>query len=425
MAAQRTSARSANRHVVKSNRNFRLLFFGDALSQFGFQITLLALPLIGLVSLQASVFQVGLLTACVTFPLLVFGLLAGALVDRSRRRTVMICCDLLRALGLASVAAAWALDVLTMAQLYAVALLIGTASVFSDVAHTSYLPRLVPRERIIEGNAALKTMHSVAGTAGPSAGGVLVQVLSAPFALLASVIGYLWSAACLRFIDVREKRPSRAERMPLIGDIRAGLRFLLGHRLLRRIMMCSAGMNFFTSVNSVVLITFLVRELNVAPSTMGVMLSATGVGGVVGGLAAPRLIRALGEGPVLCGAAVLSSVPVLLMPLTGADWRLVLLGTVLLTTAFGGVIYNITVLSFRQATTPDELLGRINASARVLIAGVMPLGNLLGGALGQALGAGNTMWISGTGAALSSLWILLSPIRHLRKLEPNMAQAAP
>ncbi|WP_436498576.1 MFS transporter [Actinokineospora sp. HUAS TT18] len=405
-----------DRHLVVSNRDYRQLFLGDALSQFGSQVVLLALPLTGLIALGASTFEVGLLAACSTFPLLVVGLLAGAWVDRMRRGAVMIFCDLSRAMLLSSVPAAWALDVLTMGQLYVVALLVGTSSVFFDVAYTSYLPQLVPKARLVEGNAALQTMHGVSSTAGPSLGGGLIQLVTAPFALFAAAFGYLWSAICVVLMDNREPRAARAVKGTLISEIGEGIRFLLGHRLLRVIMGCSASLNLFASVSGVTLIILLARDLSVPPSTMGLLFSAAGVGGVIGGLLVAKLTRRLGQGPVLCAAAGTLGIPVLLMPLVQRDWRLALLAAVLFTTAFGGIIYNVTVLSFRQASTPTHLLGRVNASARVLIAGTMPLGNLIGGALADAIGARNTLWIAGAGAATSFLWIYLSPIRTLREL---------
>lgn len=382
---------------------------------------MLALPLVALVALHASTLAVGLLAACGRFPLLIVGFFAGAWVDRLRYRNVMVACDLLRAALIASIPLAWWAQGLTMAHMYAVALLVGVLTVFFDVADNSFAPHLVRRDRLVEGNAVLQTIASVAQTAGPGLAGGVAAAASAPFALVAGAVGYLWSALWITSIGFRQIQGRRDPGARLLAEIREGLRFLLGHRPLRAVITCSATLNFCGSISSVALIAFMARDLALPPTTIGALLTCTGVGGLVGGVLVAQATRRLGQGRTAWVSASLVGLPVLLMPTVEADWRLVVLGAALFTTALGGLVYNVTVLSFRQSTTPPELLGRVNASARVLIVGMMPVGSLVGGALSDLLGRRSALWIAGAGAALSFLWIYLSPVRQLHEYAPVVA----
>jgi MFS family permease len=397
------------------------------LSQVGSQVGLLVLPLVALTTLHASALAVGLLAACGTLPLLVIGLLAGAWVDRLRCRDVMIVCDVLRAILIAIVPLAWRADCLGMWQLYAVSLCVGSATVFFDVADNTLCPMLVGRSRLVDANAVLQTITSIANIAGPGLAGVVVSTASAPSALFVSMTGYLSSAALIIAVRFRQVKPPRLGRRPrLVTDIKSGVRFLLGHRLVRVVVACSASLNFFGSISSVALITFMARQLGLSASAMGLLLTCSGIGGLVGGYLVAGVTRALGQGRTACWAAALTGLPVLLIPLVQDDGRLAMLGVALFAMALGGVMYNVTVLSFRQASTPPEILGRVNASARVVILGVMPLGSLLGGALCQILTPRSTLWIAGVGAALSFLWIYLSPFKAVgRRRGKHVAPNAP
>ncbi|NUR87730.1 MAG: MFS transporter, partial [Nonomuraea sp.] len=264
---------------VLRDRDFRRLFLADAASQAGAQILMLALPLVAVSALRASPFETGALAMCQTLAFVLIGLPAGALVDRMRRRPVMIVADLARAVALASVPVAWWLGALTIWQLYAVALVLGCFTVFFDVAYQSYLPRLVGRDRLVQGNSALEVVRTVAQLGGPGAGGFLVQVLTAPFALVVTVAGFAWSALCLGLIRKPEPRQDR-NGGHLGKEIAQGVRFVLGHPLLRRVAGCTATANLFSSMAQPMIMLLLARELGLGAGAIGLLLAAGGLGGL-------------------------------------------------------------------------------------------------------------------------------------------------
>ncbi|GAA2203977.1 MFS transporter [Nonomuraea monospora] len=397
------------------DHDFRGLFLADTASQVGSQLLMLALPLVAVTALDVSAFELGVLTACETLAFVVIGLPAGAIVDRRRKRVVMVVSDWARALALASVPLAWWLDVLTIYQLYAVALVLGVFTVFFDAAYQSYLPHLVGRERLVEGNSTLEVVRTVAQLGGPSVGGYLIQFLTAPFALIITVAGFAWSALCLGTIRKREERQERP-RAHLGKEIAEGVRFVLGHPLLRRIAGCTGTANLFSAIIHPMTLLLLARELDVSAGTIGLLMSAAGLGGFAGALFNARLARWLGQGPTMWLAIVVPAPLTFLLPWVQADWRLGLVVLYEFCMGAGVVVYNVTQLSFRQAATPEALLGRMNATMRFLVWGTMPLGALIGGVLGEAIGVRNTLMVAAVGACLAFLWIFTSPLRTMREL---------
>ncbi|MFG6191270.1 MFS transporter [Nonomuraea sp. JJY05] len=397
------------------DHDFRRLFLADVASQAGSQLLVLALPLVAVSALRASEFEVGLLAACQTLAFVVIGLPAGALVDRLRKRVVMVVSDWARALALASVPVAWWLDVLTIHQLYAVALVLGVFTVFFDVAYQSYLPCLVERERLVEGNSTLEIVRTVAQVGGPSGGGYLIHLLTAPFALVTTVAGFAWSALCLGTIRRHEPRqePGRAH---LGREIVEGVRFVLGHRLLRRIAACTATANFFVSVAQPMVLLLLARELGLDAGTIGLLMASGGLGGIVGALVNARVVRRLGQGPAMWLGIAVPAPLTFVLPWMAADWRLGLFVAYEFCVGAGVVIYNVTQLSFRQAITPEPLLGRVNATMRFLVWGTLPLGGLIGGALGGVIGVRDTLLVAAAGACLAFLPLVTSPLRSMREL---------
>ncbi|MBZ4321249.1 MFS transporter [Streptomyces huiliensis] len=397
-------------------RDFRLLLSGAAAGQLGAQVTLVALPLVAVVELDASPLQTGFLTAAETAAFLLVGLPAGAWVDRMRRLPVLIRADVLRALAMAALPlAAWA-GVLTMTQLYVVALVTGVATVFFDIAHQSYLPSLLPREKLVAGNGALETVRSSAQMAGPGVGGVLVQVAGAPLALLANALGYLVSALCLRGIRTPEPPPAPSGGEPLRAQIAEGLAFVFRNPALRMIACSTAVANFFAAMLTAVQTVFLVRVLDLPASAVGLMLSAAAVGGLGGALCADVLGRAVGRARVIWLAPLVTGPFALLWPLAGrgaaAAWFAVGEAVVF----FGAVVYNVAQVSFRQLLCPDALLGRMNATLRFVVWGMMPFGALVGGAVAGAYGARAAVWLCAAGFLLVPLPLLLSPLRRQRDL---------
>ena len=403
---------------------FRRLWIGESVSQLGSTISQLALPLVAILILHASTFEVGLLVTAQMTAFLIVGLPAGAWVDRMRFRAVLIVNDMLRALALASVPVAHWLGVLGIEQLYAVALLTGICTVFFDVAYQSYLPQLVEREQLVEGNAKLQATESLSQIAGPSVGGVLIQVLTAPYAVLMDAVSFLWSAYWVAAIRTR---PPKAERRPdrnLRREIGEGLRFVLGNRLLRSIAMCTGSSNLFGSMAAAVFYVLLARELALSPGWIGLIESTAAIGGLTGSFLARRFAERVGQGPAIWISALAMGPFGFVAPFVQRDWTLGLLAFAQAAMWVSVVIYNITQVSFRQSVCPPELLGRMNATMRFLVWGTMPLGGILGGLLGSVIGVRQTLFVVAVGGALAFLPVFLSPLRRMRELPSYAATVA-
>jgi MFS family permease len=403
--------------LLRRHHDFRLLWTGQTVSQFGSQVTLLALPLVAIRQLHASTFAVGLLTTAefAGFPLV--GLPAGAWVDRMHRRPVLVAADVGRALALASVPVAAMLDVLTMAQLYAVALVMGVLTVFFDVAYLSYLPALVGRDDLVDGNARLEMSRSTAQVAGPGLGGGLVQVMTAPYAVLVDAVSFVVSALSVGAIRGREgplERPPGGPR--LRQEIGEGLRYVLGHPILRSLAVSVATFNLFSATFDAVCVVFLARTLHLSAGVIGLLFTVSALGSLTGAVLTGPISRRLGSARTIWVAPLLTYPWFLLVPLTtrGVGLLLFVVGTVV---AFAGtVVFNVGAVSFRQAICPPRLLGRMTASMRFLSWGTPPLGGLLGGWLGGRYGVRSALWVSSVGVLLSVPWLVWSPLRGMRDL---------
>ncbi|MEU8651420.1 MFS transporter [Streptomyces sp. NPDC048737] len=405
-------------------RDFRLLLAGAAAAQLGAHVTLVALPLVAVLELDASAFQVGLLTAAETAAFLLIGLPAGAWVDRMRKVPLMIRADVVRAVAMASVPAAGTADVLTMAQLYAVALITGVATVFFDVAHQSFLPHLLPRDQLVKGNGALETVRSSAQVTGPGLGGGLVQLLGAHLAVAVNAVGYALSALCLWRIKQPEPRPEAVPGASLRADIGEGLRFVLGRPLLRVIAASTGLGNFFTALLMATQTVFLVRVLGLEPGAVGLVLSVAAVGGLAGALAAGALAARLGQARIIWLSSLVTGPFALLWPLSERVGGAALFALGSGVVFFGAVVYNVAQVSFRQVLCPPHLLGRMNATLRFLMWGTLPLGALAGGALADGFGARAALLCCAAGFLTVPLPLLLSPLRRMRDL-PTGPEATP
>ncbi|MGV9306739.1 MFS transporter [Nonomuraea sp. NPDC003727] len=398
------------------HRGFLLLFGADTISQVGTQVSMVALPLVAVVALRASPFEMGLLVAAETAAFLLIGLPAGVWVDRLRRRPILITGDLARAALLASVPVAWWLGVLSMPQLYVVGLCVSVATVFFDVAYQSYLPSLVERDRIVEGNAKLEIVRSGAQVAGPGAAGWLVHLVTAPVAILVDAVSFLLSGLLLAGIKGDSDTPARDERRGLVREIGEGLAFVLRHPILRMIAACTASANLANAMNNALAVLFLINVVGVSPGVMGLLFSAAGVGGLAGAALVGRVSRWAGSARTIWLSALLTSPFMLLVPLAAQGWRLGLYVLAWFVVSAGIVVYNVSQLSFRQAITPDHLLGRMNATMRFIVWGTLPLGALIGGVLGERLGVVAALWIACALTPLSVIPLLLSPLRTMRDL---------
>ncbi|MFI2755135.1 MFS transporter [Cellulomonas sp. P22] len=410
----------ARRSLVR-HADFRRLWAGDALGQLGSQLTMLALPVLAVQHLGADAWQMGLLSAAETAAFLVIGLPAGAWVDRMSKRQVLIRADLVRALVLTVLVATALAGQASMPLLYVLAIVLSAATVFFDVAHQSYVPGLVGLEHVVEGNAKLQATQSVAGVVVPAIGGAMLRVVTAPALIAVNVVLYVVSALTVARIRASEEVRPRDEHPPLRAAIAEGLGFVVRHPLLRRIVACTSVGNLFATAGQALVVLFVLRELGLDVATLGVVYSASAVGGLVGAVLAERIARVVGEGRVIALTAVAMAPALALIPLSLplAGWGVppvpvLVLGGALV--SLNVVVYNVAQVSYRQRVCPPELLGRMNASVRFLVWGSMPLGGLLGGVLGTHLGVVPTLWVAAAGQILAALPVLASPIARMRTL---------
>jgi MFS family permease len=399
-----------------TNESFRNVFLAASVSTVGTQISFLAIPLLAVIVLNATPAQVGILGVLKTIAFLLVGLPAGAWLDRIRRRGVMVAADLVRAALLASVVISWWLDLLTIEQLYVAVLVSGVATLFFDVAALSYLPSVVGRDRLTEANSKLQSWDAAANVAGPSVAGYLVQLASAPVAVLIDAVTYLWSALFLAGIRRREPEPERKAQRQLLGDILEGIRFVFGHPLLRPIALVGASTNLFIQIAIITMPLMFKRVLKLSDGELGLFFTFGGIGIFLGSLTARRLAERFGHGPVLWIVGLAATPFGFLVPLIDrGPWQWVAMCSWLVLTYRIGM-NNVILVSFRQRATPDRLLSRMNATMRFLMTGVLAIGAALAGAIGQYAGIRTALWVAAIG--LSFVWVPLffSPLRRMREL---------
>jgi MFS family permease len=405
--------------------DFRGLFLSTTVAQFGYQITTLALPLAAVIALDASEFEVGVLSAMTMIAFLLIGLPAGAWIDRMRRRRVLIVSDVVRAAVLFTVPVAWWAGVLTIWQLYAVALVIGVFTVFFDVSYQSYLPHLVGREKLVEGNAKLETVRSTAQLGGPVLAGQLIEWLTAPVALAFDAIAMGASALFLVRIRRRESKPQVAHDARIATEIKEGLAFVFRNRILASIVACTSWWNLWMGAFMAMIVVFLPRDMGMTPGEIGLFFGVFGIGGVLGAFLSRPVTLWLGEGRAIWISTFVTSPWLLLLPAAEPGWRLWLGAFGMGIIGIGSVVYNVNQVSFRQRLTPDRLLGRMNATVRFLAWGLSAVGALIGGVLGELVGARATLWIAAAGVCVAFLPVFLSPLRHMRDLPKPEPEPAP
>jgi MFS family permease len=403
--------------------DFMKLWSGQTVSEFGTAVSQLAIPTIAVLALHASAFQVASLGTVEFLPFLLFTLPAGVWVDRLPRRAILIVGDLGRgALGL-SIPIAYALGDLHLAQLYLVGFLTGVLTVFFDVAYQSYLPALVEREQLVEGNSKLEVTRSGAQLAGPGFAGLLIKLATAPYAILVDTASFVFSGGFLIAIRKREdwaRKPEDGARPSLRSELWEGLRYVLGHRLLRPQAISTGTSNFFSNVVYAILIVYAYRRLHLSPFAVGIVFSLAGLGWMAGAAASSRLQGRLGVGGTTVLGTLCSGPGLLLMPLAPRSFPLPMLIAGGVIGSFGAVVYNIAQVSLRQTITPQRLQGRMNSVMRFLVWGTIPLGSLTGGALASSIGLRETLFVGAAGGFLSVLPIVLSPIPKLREFpEPE------
>lgn len=401
--------------------DFRNFWLGHTVSMFGVQITLVALPLVAAITLGATPLQMGILQAVEFLPFLVLSLFVGVWVDRAPKRPILIITDILRALLLLGIPLGIYMDALTMPLLYVIAVLVGVNTVFFDIAHTSYLPFLVKREDLIEGNSKLEFSSSSATTVGQSIGGALIQVFSAPFAMLFNVGTYLLSALFLSL--VKQKEPpvqTTPEKQNFWKEIREGTSFVFSSKVIRPILIATVIFNLFTYLIEPVFILYLTRTLKLEPIYIGIIFSMSGVGALLGAMIAGKFAQKLGIGKALVSSLLIAGVVSFFIPFATflpLIPAVLLIMSMYLIDAAMVIVYNINQRSLRTAITPDHLQGRMNASIRLFAMGIVPVGALLGGWLGGEIGTTPTLIVGAVGIASSAIFILFSTVRTIKKPE--------
>ena len=408
----------------RARRQFWTYWTASTTSSVGSAVTAVALPLTAVLVLHAGPAEMGLLTAGAYVAWLVVGLPAGAIIRRLPLRGLQVTLDLTRALAVASVPAAWGLGWLTFGQLLAVALVISFANVFFDVASMTFLPRVVPREQLHARNSLMSGSGSATELGGPSLGGVLVQVLGAPVALLADTASYVVSAALLRTLPATTA-DSTDTAAPLRAQVRDGWRFVVRHPVIGPCMWSAAVTNFACGGQMALFAVYLVRSLHVPAGLIGVLLAAQGAGGLFGAAACPRLTRAAGSARACLGGSIVIVVGMALIPQGTGLAALIAFAAGNILFGLGVVLLSTTTRTYRQVASPPELLSRVMATVRFVSWGMIPLGGLACGALAGWVGARNTLLALALVSVLAPLVLTLSPVRWLRDLEAGELRGGP
>jgi MFS family permease len=399
------------------HRDFLKFCTGDTFTQFTGQITDLALPTIAVLTVQVTAFQLGILNALgfIAFPTL--GLLVGVWMDRIRRRPVMIVVNLIEVATLATVPAAFVLGVLGLYQLYAVALIMGTCTLFFDVAYQSYLPSLVNREDLVEGNQKLQMSASAAQVVGPSVASAMMQLFGAALSIVADVFGTLIAVLMLTSLRKSEPKPERSSadgQGHLLAEMREGIRVITGNKLLWTQAGCTGTSNFGSNIFFVAIVLYAYRTLGISKGVIGIAFSVGAVGFLVGVLISSAVTEKLGLGKAIALSSA-GSFGLLVVLLAKGSFAVLIIGAALFVAYLGNPIYNINQVSLRQIITPNRLQGRMNSTMRTIVWGTIPAGSLLGGVFSTSLGIIPTLVIGGLISGGSFLWIVLGPIFRLSK----------
>ena len=399
--------------------DFRNLWAAQTISLIGSQVTFLALPLTAIAVLDASPAEIGVLTALGSLPALLVGLPAGAVVDRRRRRPILVGADLGRAALLALVPIAWALDALSLGLLLAVALLNGLLGLFFDVAYQALLPALLTRDRLVEGNSRLETSRTAAEIAGPGLAGWLIHVSTAPLAIAVDAASYVASALFLGRIRAQEPPPARLEAGSRLWDeIWVGVGAVFGDPRLRALAGGKGLLGLFNAMLEAVFFLFIARDLGVGPGLLGLVFAVGSVGFAVGSLLPDPVARRIGVGRATVAALALVAASDLLVPLASGSLVVVLplLVAAQLFFGIGLTVFNVNAVSLRQSIVAGHLQGRASGTMRLMGAALVPMGALLGGVLGEVIGLRATLVVAAGGELTAAIWLWRSPLRAVRTL---------
>ena len=410
--------------TLKRNRDFVRLWAGQGVSAFGSMFGALALT--ALLYLHATPAQLGLLAMAQGLPALLFALPAGVLVDRLRRRPILIAADLGRFAILLTVPVAAALNELHMSQLYAVAFAAGALEVWFRLAYRSYLPELVSNNEVLEANARLSGTESVAEVASPAAGGLIAQLAGGPVAVLVDAVTFLASGISLAVIRAPEATPARPATTSMRAEITEGLHTLWHNPSLRALAASGASFEFFGGFIGALYGVYLLRTLHFSPFVMGLTIGAGGIGSIGGAMLTGRFTRMLGFGRAIIVTRLLHDLFTFLIPLAGGPKLLAL--AMIVVAQVGGdpfwTSHDIATMSLRQTLVPQRLLGRVGAAMHLLQAGALPLGTLVAGVLAEALGVRTTLFIASAGMSAGIVFLIASPVPGMRDLQSDASLQA-
>ena len=433
---ERSLKTAALRRRLIHDPGFVRLWTAETISHLGSSFSNLAMPIVAIKLLNAGPMEIALINLADFLPFLVLGLLIGALVDRLPRRGVLIAGDLGRALLLLTLPISYALGVLSIPQLVIVGLLLGTLTVFFDVAYQAYLPSLIPKEDLVEGNSKLEISRSAAGLLGPSLAGALIAIVKAPAAVVIDAISYVFSA--LFIFSIKPQHESVAEqndaaaaeaegtpRASLRSDIAAGLRYVFGHPALRTIGGATSTSNLFGSIGGTVEMLFAYNVLGLSVALIGFAATLGSAGGLISAVFADRISKRLGVGRTIVLTIPLGGpmMAVLAFCQPGNDLlNALVIGGGFFAAAASGTLYNINQVSLRQALTPPEMSGRMNATMRWFVWGTIPIGALLGGIIGTNLGLREALIIGGIGGSFAFLPLLFGPVWKIKEMPTGVAE---
>ncbi len=455
-----TAAPASRRPNLLRQGDFARLLTAATVSLFGTQVSQIAIPFIAAVLLNASPGQVGLLVTIEFLPFLLFTLPAGVWVDRFPRKRILVIGDIGRGVMLVSIPIAYALDALTIWQLYVVGFLNGIMTVFFDIADQSYLPSILDREDLIDGNAKLQISQSSAQILGQPLGGGIIAILTAPIAILIDAASFFGSAGLIASIRGRgrEVRSSTAgpaaaassaddlapspasgtsvvaeaaaadpavnpaaaaaadDRAGMRSQIADGLRYIGRHRFLASIAASTATSNLFQNLAFAVFPVYAYRTLELSPAAIGTVGGIGGAGVLLGALVSSRVAARIGVGPAIVASIFVTGSAGLLIPLAPKDLAIYYFAAAFFIVGVGGVIYNVNQVSLRQAITPVHFLGRMNATMRFIVWGTIPVGSLIGAGLSEVVGVHTTIWIGAILSLFTFLPVFLSPVRGLKTI---------
>lgn len=399
---------------LRHNRDFLKLWSAQTISVFGTQTASLAYPLTAILVLNASAFEMGVLRAAASASAVLVGFFAGVIVDRAARKPLLITTDLGRAFLALLIPIFAFLGILRIEYLYVISFFAGALNITSEVAAMSFLPSLVKKENLVEGNSKFAATDSLAAIAGPGLSGFLIQMLSAPITILIDAVSFVFSAVFVWMIHTPEQQKieANAERKSVRSEIAEGFGFVYKSAILRPLAEAIALHFLFMLVISTIFMLYAIRELNLQPLILGVIFSAFGFGFLSGALIVKRLTNRFGQGKIMVFATLLNASASLLIPWASGSTAVLVLFVAHFLLAFGIQIHGINLMSLRQSITPDNLQGRMNGSFRFVNVCMMMLGALFAGFLGEYIGLRNTLLIGAIGMFAPFLRLFFSPVRN-------------